>query len=151
MLVLPFVALLALGLINTAAVLRDVLLLHEAARVGARAAATTVDNQTVADAARDAAPELPGVRVAVSPPQRATGDVVTVTVSAARRVGPTSLLLRAKAHARVEPAVGAGLDGHPWWRPGGQGAAGPVLPWRSDGWKGLADRAPRVPGDGKRP
>lgn len=148
---LPFLALLALGLLNTVAVLRDVLLLHEAARVGARIAATTADNQVVANAARDAVPELAGVRLAVTPRQRGSGDVITVSTSVARRVGPTSLLLRATAHARVEPSVGGDAGGHPWWQPGRPRTDGPLPPWRSDGWAGLADDAPAPPRTGGGP
>ncbi|HSK23934.1 MAG TPA: hypothetical protein VK906_12190 [Egicoccus sp.] len=148
---LPFLALLALGLLNTVAVLRDVLLLHEAARVGARVAATTTDNASVANAARDAAPELAGIRLAVAPRQRAPGDVITVSTSVARRVGPTSLLLRATAHARVEPTVGEGVGGHPWWQPGVGRDLGPTQPWRSDGWAGLVEDPPAPPGTGDEP
>ena len=87
-LVLPVLALLTLGLLGTVTILRDVLVLHEAARVGARAAATTDDNARVESVARAAAPELDGLRLSISPPQRTSGDVVTVTARVARRLGP---------------------------------------------------------------
>lgn len=140
-LVLPVIALLALGLLNTVTVLRDVLLLHEAARVGARVAATSTDNRVVADAAMAAAPELAGIELSVTPPSWAPGDVVTVRVSATRRVGPTSLLLRATAHARAEPTLGEGIGGHPFWQPG-QRNVGPLQPWSSGTWAGLVDDGP---------
>ncbi|MEX2505117.1 MAG: TadE/TadG family type IV pilus assembly protein, partial [Egicoccus sp.] len=144
-LVLPVVALLAIGLLDTVTVLRDVLLLHEAARVGARVAATTTDNGAVANAARDAVPELAGVRLAVTPEHRAPGDVLTVTAAVSRRVGPTSLSLSATAHARVEPSVGAG--GAQTWPPPGASRNGPLRPWRSDGWASLVEDGPTAPPD----
>lgn len=144
-LVLPVIALLGLGLVTTVAVLRDVLLLHEAARVGARLAATTTNDAAVANAARDAAPELAGLRLALSPSPRGTGEVVTVTTSVARRVGPTTLLLRATAHARVEPVVDGAATGHPWWQPGAEPDRAPRRPWRSDGWSTVPGPDPGGP------
>ncbi|MBS3941739.1 MAG: hypothetical protein KG028_12345 [Actinobacteria bacterium] len=139
--VLPVIALLALGLLNTVTVLRDVLLLHEAARVGARVAATSTDRSVVANAARAAAPELAGIELTVTPPSWEPGDVVTVRVSATRRVGSTSLALRATAHARAEPTLGEGIGGHPFWQPG-QRNVGPLQPWTSGTWAGLVDDGP---------
>lgn len=102
---LPVLALLILGLLETAGVLRDVLLTHEAARAGARTAATTTSAPPVVSAAREAAPEL-DIRVEVSPAVRRDGDLARVVVTSRRAIGPVTHTLRAEAVARVEPAVG---------------------------------------------
>jgi Flp pilus assembly protein TadG len=102
---LPILALLLFALLETAGVLRDVLLVHEASRAGARAAATSSGTEPVAAAARAAAPELT-VQVSVEPAVRRDGDLATVRVSADRRVGPVTHRFAASAVARVEPAVG---------------------------------------------
>jgi hypothetical protein len=104
-LVLPVVALLVLGLLQVAALGRDLLVLHEAARVGARVAATTTGSSAPELAARAAAPELAGLVVEVTPAVRADGDLVVVTVRAERRMGPVTRTLRADALAQVEPVV----------------------------------------------
>jgi Flp pilus assembly protein TadG len=105
-LVLPVLALLVLGLFQVAAVARDVLLLHEAARAGVRVAATTTGTDAPTRAARAAAPELGGLQVSVEPRTRRAGDLVTVHVSSVRRLGPVSHRLAARAVAHVEPSVG---------------------------------------------
>jgi hypothetical protein len=105
-LVLPLVAMLVVGLIQVAAVGRDVLVLHEAARAGVRAAATSTGATAPDRAARAAAPELPQLRVEVDPVRREAGMLVTVQVSAERRLGPVVRTLRASAVAQVEPIVG---------------------------------------------
>ncbi|GGI07704.1 TadE family type IV pilus minor pilin [Egicoccus halophilus] len=121
--VLPVLAMLTLGLLGTVTILRDVLLLHEATRVGARVAATTVEDATVHAAVRTAAPELEDLSLQVSPSARGSGDVVTVSAAVSRSLGPTTFRLRARAHARVEPIVDApGTDGHPWWSGAGPNA-----------------------------
>jgi hypothetical protein len=102
---LPIIALLILGLLQVAAFGRDLLVLHEAARVGARVAATTSGSAAPERAARAAAPELPGLMVEVIPAVRADGDLVVVTVRAERRMGPVTRTLKAEALARVEPVV----------------------------------------------
>jgi hypothetical protein len=107
-LLLPVVALLVIGLLGAVGIVRDVLVLHEAARAGARAAATTTGNEPVARAAREAAPELPDLRVVVTPSTRRDGDLARVQVEVERRLGPVSHRLRASTVARVEPAVGGG-------------------------------------------
>jgi hypothetical protein len=104
-LVLPVVALLVLGLLQVAALGRDLLVLHEAARVGARVAATTTGAAAPERAARAAAPELSGLVVEVTPAVRSDGDLVVVTVRAERRMGPISRTIRAEALAQVEPVV----------------------------------------------
>jgi Flp pilus assembly protein TadG len=105
-LVLPVLALLVLGLFQVAAVARDVLILHEAARAGARTAATTTGIAAPERAARAAAPELSELRVEVEPRTRQAGDLVTVRVSSVRRIGPVTHRLGARAVAHVEPSVG---------------------------------------------
>ena len=103
--ILPILALFVVGLLQTAAVIRDVLLTHEAARAGARAAATSTGTASVVAAAREAAPEL-DLAVRVDPVRRGDGDLATVTVTADRTIGPVRHRIRASAVARVEPAVG---------------------------------------------
>jgi hypothetical protein len=105
-LVLPVLALLVAGLLGAVGIVRDVLILHEAARVGARAAATSTGTDAVVRAAREAAPELPDLRVTVSPTSRRDGDLARVGVEVDRRLGPVTHRLRAASVARVEPAVG---------------------------------------------
>ena len=102
---LPVIALLILGLLQVAAFGRDLLVLHEAARVGARVAATTSGSAAPERAARAAAPELPGLIVEVIPAVRSDGDLVVVIVRAERRMGPVTRTLKAEALARVEPVV----------------------------------------------
>lgn len=104
--VLPVVAVVILGLVQVSAVVADLLLVHEAARVGARVAATTSGTAPVIQAVRDAAAELEGISVEVDPPVRRDGDLVHVRVSVDRRLGPMSHRLAASAVSRVEPAVG---------------------------------------------
>jgi len=108
--ILPAVALLITGLLLTLGVVRDVLLLHEAARVGARTAVTTTGAEAVVASARDAAPELE-LTVHVNPVVRRDGDLVTVRVHATRTIGPVVHRLSARAVGRVEPVVGPGAPG----------------------------------------
>jgi len=105
-LVLPVIAVVVLGLIQVAALGRDLLVLHEAARVGARVAATTTGSSAPERAARAAAPELTGLVVSVAPAVRRDGDLVVVEVSAEHRLGPVTRTLSARSIARVEPVVG---------------------------------------------
>ncbi len=105
-LILPIIALVLLALVQVAAVITDVLLVHEAARAGARAAATSTGTEPVVRAAHQAAPELDGLVVEVDPPVRRDGDLARVEVRVDRRLGPTTHTLRASAVIRVEPAVG---------------------------------------------
>ena len=104
-LILPVVAVMVVGLLQVAGLGRDLLVLHEAARVGARVAATTSGSAAPERAARAAAPELPGLVVEVAPAVRSDGDLVVVSVQAERRIGPVTRMLRAEAIARVEPVV----------------------------------------------
>jgi Flp pilus assembly protein TadG len=109
-LLLPVLALLILGLLEVAALTRDVLVAHEAARAGARAAATTSGVEPVVRAARAAAPEL-DLDVVVAPATRRDGDLARVTVTVRRRAAGTGVPVRASAVSRVEPAVGRVLPG----------------------------------------
>lgn len=84
---------------------RDVLLVHEAARAGARVAATTASDADVVEVARAAAEGMP-VRVTVTPAGRRAGDLATVEVRWTSTVGPFRPGIRATAVARVEPVVG---------------------------------------------
>jgi hypothetical protein len=102
---LPILALLAMVLMETAVVIRDVLVVHEAARAGARAAATTSGADPVIAAARHAAPEL-AIEVVVSPEVRGDGDIAEVIVTARRHIGPMPHRIEARSVALVEPAVG---------------------------------------------
>lgn len=104
---LPVVLLCTLLLFEAATLGRDVLLVHEAARAGARAAATSTGTAPVVAAARAAAPEL-DIAVEVTPVTRRDGDVARVTVSVRRRIVGTAPTVRASAVARVEPGVGTG-------------------------------------------
>lgn len=118
-LVLPILALVVVGLLEVAGFVRDVLLVHEAARAAVRTAATTSGREPVVAAARDAAPEL-SLEVVVDPPVRGDGDLVSVVVHTDRRVGPANHRLSARTVARVEPAVGTipGQAPRPWpWGP----------------------------------
>ena len=105
-LVLPVVAVLIVGMVQVAALGRDLLVLHEAARVGARVAATTTGTSAPERAARAAAPELRGLVVEVAPAVRSDGDLVVVVVRAEHRLGPVVRTLEARGIARVEPVVG---------------------------------------------
>jgi hypothetical protein len=110
-LVLPVLALLVTGLLGTVGMVRDVLILHEAARAGARAAATSTGAEPVAQAARLAAPELPDLQVVVTPARRRDGDLARVQVEVVRQLGPVTHRLRASTVSRVEPIVGKGGPG----------------------------------------
>lgn len=104
-LLLPVIALLVVGVLGVAVVIRDVLLVHEGARTGARTAATTSGTSEVVAAVTAAVPEL-DVEVEVDPVRRGDGDLVTVTVRSERQLGPVTHPIRARSIARVEPAVG---------------------------------------------
>ncbi len=109
-LTIPVVVVIASLVVCAGFIVRDVLVLQEAARVGARVASTTSGDLPVRWAVNDAAPELADgpLSVRVSPPQRASGDQVQVEVVAERRYGPLTQQLRARSTARVEPVVDHG-------------------------------------------
>ncbi len=102
---LGLVLLLVLLLVQTLAFGRDVLLVHDAARAGARAAAAVAGDAAAVRAAREAAEGLPIV-VTVGPAARRAGDLAVVEVGVTSVVGPLRPHVRARAVARVEPGVG---------------------------------------------
>lgn len=106
-LVLPVLFLAVLVALHGLVAARAVLVAHEAARAGVRAAATSSGTAAAMKAARQAA-EGRELRLDVSPVARTAGDLVTVTATITDRVGPTPVRVSARAVARVEPGVGAG-------------------------------------------
>ena len=104
-LLLPFVALVTLAVLQMAGVARDLLLVHEAARAGARAAATALDAERPTAAAHAAADGRP-VEVRIQPAPWAPGSLVTVEVELAGRFGPIPYTVDASAVAEVEPGAG---------------------------------------------
>ena len=106
-LALPLLALVVVGLLEVGGIVRDVLLLHDAARAGARAAATSTGTASVQDAVTASVGDL-DPHVEVTPRDRAAGMLVEVHVSVDRSLGPVTHPLSARAVARVEPAVTPG-------------------------------------------
>jgi Flp pilus assembly protein TadG len=104
-LVLPVLVLFAVGLLQVGGVVRDLLLVHEAARAAVRAAATTTGTIAAERAAREAAPELDALTVTVTPAARIAGDIVRVEVTVERTIGGARHTIAARAVARVEPTV----------------------------------------------
>lgn len=104
-LALPLLALVVVGLLEVGGIVRDALLVHDAARAGARAAATSTGTAAVEDAVGASVASL-DPRVDVVPRERAAGELVEVTVSIERTLGPVTHPISARAVARVEPAVG---------------------------------------------
>jgi uncharacterized membrane protein len=134
-LTVPVVLLLAALVVAAGYLVRDVLVLQEAARVGARTASTTAGQQAVSAAVHDAAPELGGgLAVAVTPQSRRPGDHVEVVVTTTRRYGPLSHRLVARSTARVEPILEGG---------GPVGPAGPLRPRDPTAPRGAAPIGPR--------
>lgn len=115
MLTLPVLAAFLTLLFAAGFLVRDVLVLQEAARVGARVASVTPGTQLASDAARDAAPELDRVAVAVVPAARSTGDQVEVIVRTTATYGPISYPLSARSVARTEPVIDAGPRPNGGW------------------------------------
>lgn len=119
-LTVPVMLLLGALIVSAGYLVRDVLILQEAARVGARTASTTAGQQAVSAAVYDAAPELGGgLAVSVTPLARRPGDHVEVVVTTTRKYGPLSRRLVARSTARVEPILEGG---------GPVGPAGPLRP-----------------------
>lgn len=98
---MPLVALVMVAVLQVGAVVRQALVVQEAARLGARTAATSGDAAvtTVVHAVVD------GAHVAVRPRSRGPGDVVTVTVTVAVRVGGLATDVRGRAATLVEPGA----------------------------------------------
>lgn len=94
------------GVLQVLGFARHLLLVHEAARAGARAAATTSDDGDVIRAATEASDGVP-VRVTVAPPRRRAGDLAEVVVRSEVALGPLRPTVTARAASRVEPGVGS--------------------------------------------
>ena len=105
-LVLPLVLLAVFAVLQVVGVVRDALLVHEAARVGVRAAATSTGTNEVEIAVESA---LSGREhtLEVTPVNRVAGQLVTVRVRAPTRVGPIDHWVEATLVAEVEPVVGS--------------------------------------------
>lgn len=101
---LPLLLLAVLAALQAVVLARDVLIAHEAARVGARAAATSSGTAAVAVAVEEAIGTRP-VGIEVRPESRRTGDVARVTVRVTSRIGPHRFPVTATAANRVEPGV----------------------------------------------
>ncbi|MDX1658270.1 MAG: TadE family type IV pilus minor pilin [Nitriliruptorales bacterium] len=104
-LALPLLLLAVLTALQGLVLGRDVLLAHEAARAGARAAATSTSNAAV-DRAVTAAIGDRAAGVTIQPAGRSAGDTVTVEVVLDTHLGPKRFEVRATAATRVEPGVG---------------------------------------------
>lgn len=102
-LTLPVTVALVTVLLTAGLLLRDVLVLQEAARVGARTAATTSADGEVRAATRAAAPELERVVVEIVRGERHV-EVVASTTSGH---GPLRRDLTTRSVAAQEPIVGA--------------------------------------------
>lgn len=104
-LTVPLVFLVVLVVFHAAAVARDTVVVQDAARVGARVAATTTSHDAVVDAVSEA---LGGrwASVGVVPRDRQPGDLARVTVKIRSRFAVRHVWLRATAVATVEPGVG---------------------------------------------
>lgn len=105
---LPMVALCAFALLQLVTVGRDAVTVQEAARVGARVAATTHDDGRVRHAVREVLGPYRGARatITVQPPDRRSGDTVTVEVSFPSRFGPFEPVVGGRAVSRGEPILG---------------------------------------------
>lgn len=103
-LALPLLLLAVVAALQSLAFGRDVLLAHDAARAGARAAATSTGSAAVEAAVEESVGDRPA-QVSVTPHERATGQLVTVTVQLSTRLGPSTLDVSATAASRVEPGV----------------------------------------------
>lgn len=103
-LLLPFIALVTLAVLQTVGVARDLLLVHDAARAGARSAATTLGQSPPVEAARDAA-DGRDVTVRIEPARRAAGDLVSVSVELSGQFGHLPYTVSARSVAEVEPGA----------------------------------------------
>lgn len=104
-LALPVVALVVLAVLQVAGVVRDELLVQEAARSALRSAVSTRDAAPVVVAAEEAA-DGRDVVVRVVPRRRRPGDLVRVEVRLAGRLGPFRTTAVGRAAGRVEPGAG---------------------------------------------
>jgi hypothetical protein len=116
-LTLPVVLIALLLIVQVGVVVRDALALAQAAREGARAAATTADDDATREAVRRAAGPLDADRIAISvepeEAERRLGDPVTValeyevrlSIPVVSRIVSMNLPLRATATMRLERSV----------------------------------------------
>ena len=105
-LVLPVVMLAVFAVLQVVGVVRDALLVHEAARTGVRAAATSTGTGEVEIAVNSVLADREHV-VEVTPVNRVPGQLVTVRVRTATRLGPIDHWVEATLVAEVEPVVGS--------------------------------------------
>lgn len=103
-LVLPLVAIVLLAVLQLAGVVRDQLLVQEAARAAVRVAVTTRTAGPVVAAAEDAAAPHP-VTTTVTPSRRRPGELVRVEVRLRGRLGPVTTTVTGRAAGRVEPGA----------------------------------------------
>ncbi|MDX1511915.1 MAG: TadE family protein [Nitriliruptorales bacterium] len=105
-LVLPVVMLAAFAVLEVVGVVRDALLVHEAARAGVRAAITSTGTDAVEIAVESVLAGREHV-LEVTPTNRVAGQLVTVKVRAPTRLGPIDHWVEATLVAEVEPVVGS--------------------------------------------
>ncbi len=105
---LPLLALGAFAVLQLVGVGRDLLLVQELAALGARVAATTTDDTSVAGAVHAAAGDGHVVDVVITPSPRRRGDLVTVRVVLQTTFGPFTPRVTAGAVGRGEPSLSGG-------------------------------------------
>ncbi|MCA1713463.1 MAG: pilus assembly protein [Actinobacteria bacterium] len=104
-LVVPVVFVLVMLVFHAAVYARDGLVAQDAARAGARAAATTTSDEAVVAIVEEAVDGRP-VDVVITPRARRPGQLVTVAVTLTSRAGMGTQQVSARAVAVVEPGVG---------------------------------------------
>ncbi len=123
-LAVPVLALLVLATLQVTVLGRDALLVHEAARAGARVAATTLSD---AEVHRAVATVLGGRASQVEvTPRRRPGDLVTVTVTMAGGSGPFARPVTGRVVAQLEAIA---PRGGPRPDPAGDPASARPSPW----------------------
>jgi hypothetical protein len=110
-LVLPLVALLLLGLLQAGIVLRDQLLVVQAAREGAREASVSPLPERIEAAVRRAAPGLGGPSDRPGDHRGGAGDGLGVRVQRGPRTGDLAIVTVSAPPTRL-PVVGRALSGH---------------------------------------
>lgn len=98
-LLLPLVALLLFVVLQVLGVARDVLVVQDLARQGARRAAVADDTQVHALVER----RMPAATVRITPPDARPGRLVTVEVSTTTTAGGRSFVVTGRGTAMVEP------------------------------------------------
>ena len=104
-LVIPVVFVLVMLVFHAAVYARDALVAQDAARAGARSAATTTSDDAVVEVVR-AAVDGRAVDVVVTPSLRRSGQLVSVAVTLTSRAGLGTTTVTVRAVAVVEPGVG---------------------------------------------